>query len=361
MSVDLLVPSVGESITQGVLARWIKHDGDTVKQGDALFELETEKTTVEVPSPASGILHAVIAEGSTVEIGQKAGTINSGPPASAQPKPEAVITKDEKPGTRLSPSVDLNVAESNPNATFLKPEAATDAPARTSRRATMTPIRKATAQRLLLARQNSAHVTTFNEIDMSKVMDIRAHFREEFEREHGVKIGFMSFFVKACCQALRIYPNVNASIDGDAIIYHDFCDIGVALSIDAGLVVPVVRNADQLHFAGIEAAIVELARKAREKRLLPADLEGGTFTITNGGVFGSLMSTPIPAYPQTAILGLHAIRNRPVVVDEAIVARPMMYAALSYDHQVLDGREAVGFLVKVKEFVEEPDKLLLEM
>ena len=232
-----------------------KHDGDTVKQGDALFELETEKTTVEVPSPASGILHAVIAEGSTVEIGQKAGTINSGPPASAQPKPEAVITKDEKPGTRLSPSVDLNVAESNPNATFLKPEAATDAPARTSRRATITPIRKATAQRLLLARQNSAHVTTFNEIDMSKVMDIRAHFREEFEREHGVKIGFMSFFVKACCQALRIYPNVNASIDGDAIIYHDFCDIGVALSIDAGLVVPVVRNANRLHFAGIEAGL----------------------------------------------------------------------------------------------------------
>ena len=173
--------------------------------------------------------------------------------------------------------------------------------------------------------------------------------------------GFMSFFVKACCQALKIYPNVNASIDGDTIVYHDFCDIGVAISIDAGLVVPVVRDADRLHFAGIEAAIVELARKAQEKRLLPKELEGGTFTITNGGVFGSLMSTPIPAYPQTAILGLHAIRKRPVVVDEAIVARPMMYAALSYDHQVLNGREAVGFLVKVKEFVEEPDKLLLEM
>jgi 2-oxoglutarate dehydrogenase E2 component (dihydrolipoamide succinyltransferase) len=397
MSIDILIPEVGESISEGVLARWIKRDGEAVKEGEALFELETEKTTAEVPSPASGVLHALVDEGSTVRIGQKAGTIETGASAAKEPRSETTRAMDVK-SSLMSPVVGNNVAENNhdedassqsekngkttaseapderPRANTAAPDSsnskipsetihskAADASTRISRRVAMTPLRKAAAQRLLQARRNAAHVTTFNEIDMSKVMAVRAQFREEFEREHGVKIGVVSFFVKACCLALKLYPQVNASIDGDAIVYHDFCDIGVAVSTNAGLVVPVIRDADRSHFADIEAAIAALALKAREKRLLPSDLEGGTFTITNGGVFGSLLSTPIPAYPQTAILGLHAIRKRPVVADETIVARPMMYVALSYDHQVIDGREAVGFLVSIKEFVEEPNKLLLEM
>jgi 2-oxoglutarate dehydrogenase E2 component (dihydrolipoamide succinyltransferase) len=225
----------------------------------------------------------------------------------------------------------------------------------------MTVLRKRTAERLVLARQQSVHVTTYNEIDMSKVMEIRSHYQESFEKEHGIKVGFMSFFVKACCKALAAHRELNAQVDGDEIVYNGRYNIGVAISIDAGLVVPVLRNADALTFADIEKAIATLAKRARDKLLTPDDLLGGTFTITNGGVFGSLLSTPIPAYPQSAILGMHAIKRRPVAVDETVVIRPMMYAALTYDHRIIDGRDAIGFLVKVKEFIEEPDTLLLEM
>jgi 2-oxoglutarate dehydrogenase E2 component (dihydrolipoamide succinyltransferase) len=213
----------------------------------------------------------------------------------------------------------------------------------------------------VLPRQSAAYLTTFNEIDMQKVSDIRARYKDEFQKEHGTRIGFMSFFVKACCQALKEFPAVNAQVDGDDIVYHHFYDIGVAISIEGGLVVPVIRDADTRPFADIEAAIADVAKRAQEKRLTPEELTGGTFTITNGGVFGSLLSTPIPAYPQTAILGMHAIRKRPVAIDDQITIRPMMYVALSYDHRVIDGREAIGFLGRVKSFIEDPDKLLLEL
>ena len=228
-------------------------------------------------------------------------------------------------------------------------------------RVPMTAIRKRTAARLVQARQTAAHLTTFNEIDMQKVVEVRARYQDKFEKEHGTRLGFMSFFVKACCQALKEFPVVNSQVDGEDILYQHFYDIGVAMSIESGLIVPVLRDADRRHFAEIEAAIADLAKRAREKRLLPEELAGGTFTITNGGVFGSLLSTPIPAYPQTAILGMHAIKKRPVVLDDAIVVRPMMYVALSYDHRVIDGREAIGFLTRVKDYIEEPDKLLLEL
>ena len=228
-------------------------------------------------------------------------------------------------------------------------------------RVPMSPIRKRTAQRLVQARQSAAHLTTFNEIDLAKVMAIRTQYRDGFEREHGIRIGFMSFFVKACCKALQAYPEVNAMVDGEEIVYNHFFDIGVAISLDKGLIVPIIRDADKLSFAEIEATIATLATRAKEKKLSPDDLVGGTFTITNGGVFGSLLSTPIPAYPQTAILGMHTIKKRPVAVDDQVVIRPMMYVALTYDHRVIDGREAIGFLIRIKEFIEEPDKLLLEM
>jgi 2-oxoglutarate dehydrogenase E2 component (dihydrolipoamide succinyltransferase) len=232
---------------------------------------------------------------------------------------------------------------------------------RHTERVPMSAIRRRTAERLVKAKQTAAYLTTFNDIDMEKVIAIRKQYKEDFQKEHGIKIGFMSFFVKACCQALKEYPGVNAMVDGDDIVYNHFYDIGVAISIERGLVVPIVRNADKMNFAEIEAAIADLAKRAQEKRLSPDELTGGTFTITNGGVFGSLMSTPIPAYPQSAILGMHAIRKRPVVVDDQIVIRPMMYVALSYDHRVIDGREAVSFLVRIKEYIEAPDKLLLEL
>jgi 2-oxoglutarate dehydrogenase E2 component (dihydrolipoamide succinyltransferase) len=225
----------------------------------------------------------------------------------------------------------------------------------------MTAIRRKTAERLVQAQHAAAYLTTFNEIDMQKVVEIRAHYKTEFQKEHGIKIGFMSFFVKACCQALREFPQVNAWVDGQDIIYNHFYDIGVAISIERGLIVPIIRDADKLHFADIEAVIADLAKRAQEKKLAPDELTGGTFTITNGGVFGSLLSTPIPAYPQSAILGMHAIKKRPVVIDDRITIRPMMYAALSYDHRLIDGREAIGFLARIKEFIEDPDKLLLEL
>jgi 2-oxoglutarate dehydrogenase E2 component (dihydrolipoamide succinyltransferase) len=232
---------------------------------------------------------------------------------------------------------------------------------RRTERVPMTAIRKRTAERLAKARQTAAYLTTFNEIDMAKVSEIRAHHRAEFEAEHGIRIGYMSFFVKACCQALKEYPGVNAMIEGDEIVYNHFYDIGVAISLDRGLIVPVIRDADALNFAQIETAVADLAQRAKAKKLAPDELTGGTFTITNGGVFGSLLSTPIPAYPQSAILGMHAIKKRPVVVDDQIVIRPMMYVALSYDHRLIDGREAIGFLARIKEYIEEPDKLLLEL
>ncbi|NQV32500.1 MAG: dihydrolipoyllysine-residue succinyltransferase, partial [Phycisphaeraceae bacterium] len=232
---------------------------------------------------------------------------------------------------------------------------------RKTQRVPMSRMRKKTAERLVQAKQATAYLTTFNEIDMQPVMDIRSHLKDGFEKQHGTRIGFMSFYIKACCQALKAFPAVNSQIDGSDILYHNHYDIGVAVSLEQGLIVPVIRNADHLSFAEIESSIVALAQRAKNKQLLPDELSGGTFSITNGGVFGSLMSTPIPAYPQTAILGMHTIKKRPVVIDDQIVARPMMYVALTYDHRVIDGKDAVRFLALVRDFVEQPDKLLLEL
>lgn len=348
MDIDIVVPALGESITKAVLTKWLKDDGATVPEGDDLFELETEKAAVAFPSPAPGVLSITVPAGSEVEVGAKVAVLKA---AAAQP-PRRAAAEPVKAAPPLT-------AEAVPAAPAAGAETASDG--RPRKRVAMTPIRKKTAERLVRAKQNTAYLTTFNEVDMTKVMQIRSQYREEFEKEHGIKIGFTSFYVKAACQALKQFAVINSVVDGDDMIYQQFYDIGVAVSIDAGLIVPVIRNADRMSFAEIEGAIASLAKRAREKKLLPDELSGGTFTITNGGVFGSLLSTPIPVYPQTAILGLHAIKPRPVVVDNQIVIRPMMYVALTYDHRVVDGREAIGFLCRIKDFVEEPDKLLLEM
>jgi 2-oxoglutarate dehydrogenase E2 component (dihydrolipoamide succinyltransferase) len=404
MKEEIKVPSVGESITTGVIVTWLKRSGDAVQDGDILFELETDKAVLEIPSTGSGTLEILVDEGTEVTIGQTVATLGEGG-AAVPAKPEAPASVDSKSGTQaLSPAVRRVVAEHNVDPSTIAgtgkggritkedalraaeqqktpaqpveeapapapPAAAPSAVApesqtggqRRSERVPMSRIRQRTAERLVQATQSSAYLTTFNEIDMQKVIDIRTHYKAQFEKDHGIKIGFMSFFVKACCQALKEYACVNSEIDGTDIIYKYFYDIGVAVSIEGGLIVPNIRGADKLHFAEIEAMIASLAQRARDKRLLPDELTGGTFTITNGGIFGSLLSTPIPAFPQTAILGMHAIKKRPVAIDDQIVIRPMMYVALTYDHRVIDGRDAVGFLARIKEFIEQPDKLLLEM
>ena len=377
MKTEVKVPSVGESITTGVVVSWLKHNGDQVKEGENLFELETDKAVLEIPSPGAGTLEILVEEGTEVSIGQAVALLSSGketeqpsappekPAAKAQQKMKAPGPAAKEPAAVKPPAPPSPEApQPKAPAEAAPPAAAPPAPAgerRRTERVPMTAIRRKTAERLVQAQHAAAYLTTFNEIDMQKVVEIRAHYKTEFQKEHGIKIGFMSFFVKACCQALREFPQVNAWVDGQDIIYNHFYDIGVAISIERGLVVPIIRDADKLHFADIEAAITDLAKRAQEKKLAPDELTGGTFTITNGGVFGSLLSTPIPAYPQSAILGMHAIKKRPVVIDDQITIRPMMYAALSYDHRLIDGREAIGFLARIKEFIEDPDKLLLEL
>lgn len=359
MKAEIKVPSVGESITNGVLTAWLKQNGDTVKVGDMLFELETEKTTMEIPSPDAGTLEIMVEAGTEVAIGQTVGLLAGKGEASGQtaaPAAEAAMPAAAAPEPEVS-AAEKTGREEGGDVPDIKPvmrEGRTE-------RVPMTLLRRKTAERLVQAQHTAAYLTTFNEIDLQKVIDIRAHYKDTFQQEHGIKIGFMSFFVKACCQALKEYSGVNARLEENDIIYQYFYDIGVALSIDEGLLVPVIRGADSLHFAEIEAAIGDFSQRAGQKKIRPEELTGGTFTITNGGVFGSLLSTPIPAYPQTAILGMHAIKKRPVVVEDAITIRPMMYVALSYDHRVIDGREAIGFLAAVKNYIEEPDKLLLEL
>ncbi len=380
MKKEVKVPSVGESITSGTVVSWLKHTGDQVRQGENLFELETDKAVLEIPSPDAGTLETLVEEGTEVAIGDTVATLTSdgemSEPSTPAPqeKSEAVEPAEKEETSPSPPSAPApKKAEPPAPAPAMKEKvekeppkpAATPQPSaraeRRSERVPMTTIRKRTAERLVQARRTAAHLTTFNEIDMQKVSDIRTRHKASFEKEHGVRLGFMSFFVKACCQALKEYPVLNTQVEGDDIIYHHFYDIGVAMSIESGLIVPVLRDADQRHFAEIEAAIADFAKRAQEKRLLPEELAGGTFTITNGGVFGSLLSTPIPAHPQTAILGMHAIKKRPVVVEDEIAVRPMMYVALSYDHRVIDGREAIGFLARVRSYIEEPDELLLEL
>jgi 2-oxoglutarate dehydrogenase E2 component (dihydrolipoamide succinyltransferase) len=365
MKKDVKVPSVGESISTGIIVSWIKHSGDKVKEGENLFELETDKAVLEIPSPGSGTLEILVEEGKEVQIGQTVATLSYSdkkeipkePPEPAKEQKNETVKPGEIPPREKEEKLNQTPSAAPTEETTTKPSYID----RPSMRVPMSLIRKRTAERLVNAMRNSAYITTFNEIDMQAVSAIRQQYKEQFQKEHGIKIGYMSFFVKACVQALKEFPSVNTQVDGNDIIYNHFYDIGIAVSIEQGLIVPVIRDADKLHFAEVEKTIADLAKRASEKKILPDELSGGTFTITNGGVFGSLFSTPIPAYPQTAILGMHAIKNRPVVWNEQVTIRPMMYAALSYDHRVIDGHEAVSFLVRIKEYIEEPDKLLLEL
>ncbi len=416
MQIDIKVPSVGESVQEAVLAQWFKQDGDRVRRDEPLFVLETDKVTLEVAAEADGILHIRVPEGETVLIGTVVGSIETGaeaaepapaveepqePPQASEPPegapPETLPTQatgsgDEAGDTPpLSPAVRRLVAEkgvdvhairgSGPGGRITKGDvllhleqsAAADAhPAPPTvdaapvtgdgvRRKAMSPIRRRIAERLLEARQNTAMLTTFNEIDMSAAMALRARYREAFLEKHGVSLGFMSFFIRATVEALKAYPEINAFIDGTDILYHDAIHMGVAIGTGRGLVVPVIRNAQDMGFADLERAIVDFVQKIKANRLSLEDLEGGTFTISNGGVYGSLLSTPILNTPQSGILGMHKIEKRPVVVDDEVVIRPMMYVALSYDHRIVDGREAVGCLKRIKELVENPERIMMEI
>jgi 2-oxoglutarate dehydrogenase E2 component (dihydrolipoamide succinyltransferase) len=412
MSVEIKVPSVGESVTEGTIGRWLKANGAAVKANEPVCELETDKAMTEVMAPVGGRLSITVAEGQKVAIGSVIGRIEEGAaqPAAA-PVPTAAPKRNGDTHAPAAPSraaepllspaarhhaanegIDPHqitgsgrggriikedvLAHATPRAAAAGPSFQPDVPSPAGkpdlqeskttpngreRRERMTPIRARIAERLIAAQQSAAILTTFNEADLSAVMALRAKYKESFQKKHGVGLGFMSFFVKAAVEALRAFPAVNASIDGSDIVYHNYYDIGVAVSTEKGLMVPVLRNADELSFAGIEKGIAALAQKARENKITVADLQGGTFTITNGGIFGSLLSTPILNTPQSAILGMHAIQKRPIAVDDQVVIRPMMYLAVSYDHRLIDGREAVSFLVRIKECLESPERLLVEI
>ena len=410
---DVLTPTLGESVTEATVARWAKKAGDTVKRDELLVELETDKVGLEVAAPEDGVLSEINAEeGATVIPGQTLGKVSpagagatksaSGrtpalaaqpapapaPAAAANPAPEP-LPPPAPPTAPLAPSVRRIVAEndldpaaiagSGREGRITKGDALAALDARAAapavapapvavrdvhereERVRMTRLRQTIARRLKEAQQTAAMLTTFNEVDMSAVMALRAHYKEAFEKRHGVKLGFMGIFVKACVAALKEVPNVNAEIDGADLIYKNHYDIGVAVGTERGLVVPVVRDADALSIADVERRIAALGKKARDGALALEDLQGGTFTISNGGVYGSLMSTPILNAPQSGILGMHKIQDRPVAVGGEIVIRPMMYLALSYDHRVVDGQGAVTFLVKVKDYIEDPQRLLLEI
>lgn len=399
MPVEIKVPSFGESVSEGVLTRWIKKDGDVVRRDEPVAELESEKATGEIPAPAAGRIKTAVAEGATVPIGSVIGVIDETaavPAAEPVPAPKQAVAAATpvapSPPTKqpMSPAARIH-AESrgvdpsqltgtgrggritkedviagpstNGNSAAAPPEPAPTIVASGERetRQRMTPLRQRIATRLLESQQTTASLTTFNEADMSAINALRAAYKDKFKEKHGVNLGFMSFFVKAVVEALRAFPSVNARIDGSDVVYQHFYNVGVAVSTERGLMVPVLRDADRLSFAAIEKSIGQLAVRAREGKVTVADLQGGTFTITNGGIFGSLLSTPILNPPQTAILGMHSIQKRAVVVNDQVVVRPMMYLALTYDHRLIDGREAVQFLVRVKEGVENPERLMLEV
>ena len=405
------VPSPGESVTEGRIAQWYKPDGAAVKVDDPLFELESDKAAQTVTAQVAGVLKIRVKEGEVVPVGAivadidpagtpseggrgtaEGGKVESGPAPSAPPSavplppssqrvspaanrvlaekgvdpsavtgtgPRGVVTKDDAAGyqTNGPAAGPKSAAPAAPP----KPAAPPRAPGERESRQPMSMIRRRTAERLLESQNTTATLTTFNEADMSAIMDLRARYNEKFEKKHGAKLGFMSVFVKAAIEALKAFPMANARIDGTDVVQQHFYDIGVAVSSEKGLFVPVLRNADQLGFADIEKAIGDLAKRARDGKIGVPDMMGGTFTITNGGVFGSLLSTPILNPPQTAILGMHTIQKRPVAVNDQVVIRPMMYLALSYDHRLIDGREAVQFLVRVKECVENPERMLLNI
>ncbi|CAM1630140.1 2-oxoglutarate dehydrogenase complex dihydrolipoyllysine-residue succinyltransferase [Bartonella apis] len=406
MANEIRVPTLGESVTEATIGKWFKKVGDAVAMDEPLVELETDKVTVEVPSPVAGKLTEIVAnEGDNVEVGALLGSIEAGAagnvapqpkpaqpaPSAPAPQPAASAPAAASGSMQPAPSAAKLMAENNLSAgqvdgsgkrgQVLKGDVldalakgiSAAAPAAAPRvayqpqdaareeRVRMTKLRQTIARRLKDAQNTMAMLTTFNEVDMSAIMDLRKRYKEMFEKKHGVKLGFMGFFTKAVCHALKEVPAVNAEIDGTDIIYKNYVNAGIAVGTAKGLVVPVVRDADQLSIAGIEKEIGRLGRLARDGKLAVADMQGGTFTITNGGVYGSLMSTPILNAPQSGILGMHAIKERAVVVNGEVVARPMMYLALSYDHRIVDGQEAVTFLVRVKECLEDPERLVIDL
>lgn len=417
--IEVKVPAVGESVTEVTIASWSKKDGDAVALDEVLCELESDKATFELPAEAAGTLRIVAQAGETLPIGALIAKIEVGAGASAAPAPASPQPATSAPATeapasngqngyaahypspaaakildekgvnaqavqgtgvggritkedaqKATPAPAQPAATPTPAPAAQKPSAPAPAPApapvatggsRNQRREKMTSLRRTIARRLVAVKNETAMLTTFNEVDMKPIMDLRNKYKDKFKEKQGVGLGFMSFFTKAVCIALKDFPAVNAQIDGEQIVYNDFCDISVAVSTERGLVVPVIRNAEQLSFAGIEKEIVRLAGLARDNKLTIEQMTGGTFTITNGGVFGSMLSTPIINAPQSAILGMHNIVERPVVVDGQIVIRPIMYLALSYDHRIIDGKESVSFLVRVKQILEDPARILFDM
>ncbi|MFC1749995.1 2-oxoglutarate dehydrogenase complex dihydrolipoyllysine-residue succinyltransferase [Pseudomonadota bacterium] len=407
MLIEVKVPVLSESVSDATLAQWHKQVGDYVKRDENLIDLETDKVMLEVVAPHDGVLTEIKHQpGDVVGSGEVLALIDSEAAAPTAEAPKEEVPAASEPETQpepeaeapapvvemnFSPAVRKLVVEHKLDASQItgtgrdgritkadvlkfieqgkQPKAAPAAPSTTEvgaggrpeRRVPMTRLRTRIAERLLDAQQSTAMLTTFNEVNMQPVMDLRKTYQEKFQKKHGIKLGFMSFFIKACCEALKDYPAVNASIEGNDIIYHGYFDMGVAVSTERGLVVPIIRDADQLNLAEMEQAVADYAGKAREGKLSMEELSGGTFSLTNGGVFGSLLSTPILNPPQSAILGMHKIEQRAMVEDGEIVARPMMYVAMSYDHRIIDGREAVSFLVRVKEILEDPARLLLQV
>ncbi|MBD8451039.1 2-oxoglutarate dehydrogenase complex dihydrolipoyllysine-residue succinyltransferase [Serratia rubidaea] len=402
-SVDILVPDLPESVADATVATWHKKPGDSVERDEVLVEIETDKVVLEVPASEAGVLDAIVEdEGATVLSRQILGRIRLGasgdkpaaePAKAAEAAPAAQAAPAvaaEESNDALSPAIRRLIAEHDLDASAIKGSgvggritredveahlanggkkaapAAEAAPqpalsARSEKRVPMTRLRKRVAERLLEAKNSTAMLTTFNEINMQPIMDLRKQYGEAFEKRHGVRLGFMSFYIKAVVEALKRYPEVNASIDGDDVVYHNYFDVSIAVSTPRGLVTPVLRDVDTMSMAEIEKKIKELAVKGRDGKLKVEELTGGNFTITNGGVFGSLMSTPIINPPQSAILGMHAIKDRPMAVNGQVVIQPMMYLALSYDHRLIDGKESVGYLVTVKEMLEDPARLLLDV
>ncbi len=407
MSLVIKVPPVGESISEVTLSQWIKKDGDYVEMDEVIAELESDKATFELTAEKAGTLKTIAKEGDTLEIGapvcsieeggkaeskaaapeaapakeeakapaakseEKASTYASGTPSPAAAKilAEKGVDPASVSGTGVDGRLtkeDAQKAEAGKKAAPAAAKAPAGEPARvsapgsrTERREKMSSLRKTVAKRLVAVRNETAMLTTFNEVDMQPIMDIRSKYKDKFKEKYGVGLGFMSFFTKAVCEALKDFPSVNARIDGEEIVFNEFADISIAVSAPKGLVVPVIRNAESMSLAQIEASVMELALKARDSKLTLEEMTGGTFTITNGGVFGSMMSTPIINAPQSAILGMHNIVERPVAQNGQVVIRPIMYVALSYDHRIIDGRESVGFLVRVKQLLEDPARLLL--
>jgi 2-oxoglutarate dehydrogenase E2 component (dihydrolipoamide succinyltransferase) len=399
--IEIKVPTVGESINEVTLVKWLKKEGDYVNRDELICELESEKATFELNAEQAGILHHVAQENAVLNIGDVACTIDETAPkpegaatpqaAAAEPKPEQTIPavqaapihvlagQQAASDVKATPVAQAIMSDKQVKPTDVKGtgsmgrilkqdvlEALTnpgrksgmEAFSREDRRERMSNLRKTVSRRLVEAKNSTAMLTTFNEVDMTRIMEIRKQYKDNFKEIHGVNLGFMSFFTKAVCIALQEWPAVNAYISGDELVYHEYCDISIAVSAPKGLVVPVIRNAESLSMAGIEQKVVELAKKARDNKLTPDEMTGGTFTITNGGVFGSLMSTPIINIPQSAILGMHKIQDRPVAINGKVEIRPMMYLAVSYDHRIIDGRESVSFLVRVKELLENPDLLI---